>query len=82
MDPLLIDVPIRLETSRLILRSHRAGDGAVLHEALVESLAELRQFLWFLPWVAEEQTPESAEIRCRKSEANFLARSDLSFLML
>lgn len=79
-DPLLVDVPTRIETSRLILRPHRAGDGPILHEALVESLAELRRFLWFLPWIAEEQTPEQAEIRCRKSEANFLARTDLAFL--
>ena len=82
LNPLLIDVPVHLETSRLVLRSHRTGDGVALHEALVESIAELRQFLWFLPWVAEEPTPDSAEIRCRKCEANFLARSDLSFLMI
>ncbi len=82
LDPLLIDVPVRLETSRLVLRPHRAGDGAALHEALAESITELRQFLWFLPWVAEEQTLESAEIRCRRCESNFLARSDLPFLMI
>src|SRR5215470_14453711 len=80
MDPLLVDVPTRVETTRLILRPLRAGDGAVLHEALVESIAELRRSLWFIPWIAEEQTPDSAELRCRKSEANFLARIDLPFL--
>lgn len=79
-DPLLIDVPELIETPRLTLRPHRAGDGAALHEALVESLAELRRFLWFLPWIAEEQTPSSAEIRCRKAAANFMARTDLPFL--
>ena len=82
LDPLLIDVPVRLETNRLILRPHRAGDGVPLHEALVESLVSLRQFLWYLPWVATEQTPDSAELHCRKCEANFLARGDLSFLMI
>jgi len=79
-DPLLIEVPTRIETGRLILRSHRAGDGPALHEALVESIAELRRSLWFIPWIAEEQTPDSAELRCRRSEANFLARTDLPFL--
>jgi RimJ/RimL family protein N-acetyltransferase len=79
-NPLLIDVPIRMETHRLILRPARRGDGALLHEALVESITELRRFLWFLPWVAEEQTPDSAEIRCRTCEANFAARTDLPFL--
>lgn len=81
-DPLLIEVPARLETGRLILRAHRTGDGPALHEALAESITGLREFLWFLPWVAEEPTPDAAEIRCRKCEANFVARSDLSFLML
>jgi RimJ/RimL family protein N-acetyltransferase len=79
-DPLLIDVPEHLETARLLLRPLRRGDGAQLHEALVESIAELRRHLWFLPWVAEEPTLASAEARCRRSEANFLARSDLAFL--
>jgi RimJ/RimL family protein N-acetyltransferase len=82
LDPLLIEVPTRVETSRLILRPLRAGDGPALHAALVESIAELRRSLWFIPWVAEEQTPDSAELRCRKSEANFLARSDLPFLAI
>jgi RimJ/RimL family protein N-acetyltransferase len=65
LDPLLIDVPTTLETQRLTLRAFRAGDGVVLHEALAESITHLREFLWFLPWVAEDPTPETAEIRCR-----------------
>jgi len=80
LNPLLIDVPVRIETRRLMLRPPGMGDGALLHEALVESITELRRFLWFLPWVAEEQTPDSAEIRCRTCEANFAARTDLPFL--
>jgi RimJ/RimL family protein N-acetyltransferase len=79
-NPLLVEVPAIIETPRLILRQHRSGDGAALHEAIVESIAELRRFLWFLPWVAEEQTLDSAEIRCRKCEANFIARTDMPFL--
>jgi RimJ/RimL family protein N-acetyltransferase len=79
-NPLLVDVPDHFETGRLVLRSHRRGDGAVLHDALVESITELRKFLWMLPWVAEGQTQDSAEIRCRRCEANFLSRSDLPYL--
>lgn len=80
-DPLLVDVPSQIETERLLLRPHRTGDGAILHEALAESIDELRRFLWFLPWVSEAQTPASAEIRCRRAEAAFIARSDLPYLM-
>src|SRR3954471_15509977 len=76
----LFPVPSSLETRRLFLRSFRADDGPDLFAALTESIVELRSHLWFLPWVAEEPTPQSAEIRCRKAEANFLLRADLPYL--
>lgn len=79
-DPLLFAVPTSIETPRLVLRAFRTDDAAALHAALVESITELRAHLWFLPWVAEEQTLQSAEVRCRKAEANFLLRADLPYL--
>ena len=82
LNPLLVEVPVCIETRRLLLRAPRAGDGPALHEALVESLPELRRFLWFLSWVAEEQTLDSAEIRCRRAQANFFARTDLPFWVI
>jgi RimJ/RimL family protein N-acetyltransferase len=80
-DPLLIDLPTTVETERLIMRPPQPGDGPMLHAAIVESLVELRRFLASLPWVALEQTIESAEIYCRNAQANFLARKDLPFLL-
>lgn len=79
-DPLAFPVPSRLESPRLVLRSFTVEDASVLHEALVESIAELRRHLWFLPWVAQEQTLASAEERCRTAQANFVLRADLPFL--
>ena len=81
IDPVLLALPTSLETERLIMRPPQAGDGLALHEALAESLPELRRFLASLPWVAAEQTVESAEIYARKSQSNFLARNDLPFLI-
>lgn len=81
IEPLLFPVPRLIETPRLILRPFRAGDAPLLREALMESVADLRHFLWFLPWVAEEPTPESTEIRCRRAEANFMLRTDLPYLV-
>ena len=78
-DPILLDLPASIETPRLVLRPPRGGDGPVLFEALTESLPELRRFLASLPWVAAEQTVETAEAYCRNGEANFLARRDLPF---
>ena len=79
-DPLSFPVPPTIETPRLLLRHFRVEDAPALHEALAESADELRAFLWFLPWVAEEQTLQSAEVRCRRAEANFLLRADLPYL--
>lgn len=80
-DPILLDLPLLVETPRLVLRPPRSGDGAILFDALTESLTELRRFLASLPWVAAEQTLESAELFCRTAEANFLSRKDLPFLV-
>ena len=78
---LVVPVPAQLETQRLTLRSFRCEDAAALHAAVIESIQELRSNMWFLPWVAEEPTLESAELLCRKSAANFLLRTDLAYLV-
>jgi len=80
-EPILLNLPDRIETPRLTLRPPRTGDGPALHAALTESLPELRRFLASLPWVAAEQTIESAESFCRNGEANFIARRDLPFFV-
>jgi RimJ/RimL family protein N-acetyltransferase len=74
MDPLLIDVPTRLETARLILRCPRPGDGPTLHQAEHESLDELRPWM---PWAHAPRSPDEAEVYCRRMQAKFLLREDL-----
>lgn len=80
-DPMLFPVPSTFETSRLTMRSFRTGDAPALFEALAESIKDLRAYLWFLPWLAEEPTLQTAEVRCRTAEAKFLLRSDLAYLV-
>lgn len=80
--PILLDIPDQLETTRLVMRAPRSGDGALLHEAVAEALPELRRFLAFLPWVAAEQSVEASEIYCRTAHSNFLARRDMPFLVI
>ena len=82
IDPLSLALPTSIATERLLLRPPRTGDGPLLHEALAESIVQLREFLGFLPWVAEPPTLASAEARCRLCEANFLARTDIVYLAL
>ena len=80
-DPILQDWPASFETQRLLVRSPRPGDGPALHEALVESLPQLRKFLGMLPWVACEQTVDTAEMYARKAHAAFIMRTDMPFLI-
>jgi len=80
IEPILLDLPMSIETRRLLLRPPLPGDGLALHEAILESLTELRRFPASLPWVIAEQTPASAETYCRSAQADFMARKDFTFL--
>ena len=52
MDNILRDIPNSFESERLLLRSPRPGDGAMVNAAVLDSLAELR------PWMVwAQQTP-------------------------
>jgi len=75
-----INVPTKFDTKRLTIRSFKIEDAPQLHEALVESIVELREYLWFLPWLAEKQTLASAEARCLAAKTNFSQRSDFAYL--
>lgn len=79
-DPLLFRIPSNLESSRLVLRAFTKDYAVALHEALSEAIDELRRHLWFLPWISQDQTLESATVRCRTAQANFLLRADLPYL--
>jgi RimJ/RimL family protein N-acetyltransferase len=73
--PILRDISTRLETERLILRCPQPGDGAVVHDAIMESLVDLRAWPASLPWAMDERTVEKAEVFCRESLANFVRRT-------
>lgn len=77
----LFTVPASFETPRLTIRAFCPDDAPALHEALVESIDQLREFLWFLPWIAEAQTLQSAQVRCRNAHENFLQCTDLPYLV-
>ena len=81
IEPVLLDLPATIETARLLMRPPRPGDGAVVFDAVTQSLPELRQFLASLPWVAVEQSLSASEVYCRQAQANFIARKELPFLL-
>jgi RimJ/RimL family protein N-acetyltransferase len=78
MDPLLIDVPDRLETERLVLRVPRPGDGRILNDAIRASHGELTPWL---PWAGTLPTVDESEAHCRRQQARFLLREDFVMLL-
>ena len=78
MDPLLIDVPERIETTRLVLRCPRRGDGAIVNEAVVASFAELQPWV---PWAGAVPSVAESEMQCRRQQGRFLLREDLVLLI-
>ena len=75
MNPLLLDFPDEFETERLIVRAPRPGTGALMNEAIRESINELRPWM---PWAQSEPTIEVSEEVCRRAQAKFLLREDLT----
>ena len=75
------DLPLQIETARLLIRCPQPGDGRVVHEAVVETLGELRAWPASLPWTVFEPSVESSEAFCRQGHADFLARSNFPMLV-
>lgn len=71
--PILLDIPDRFETERLIIRIPNAGDSKQLIQAIKESHERL--IPWF-PWAKEIPTEEESEARLRASYAKYLLRED------
>jgi len=78
MEPILIDVPERIESERLVLRVPRAGDGSRVNAAIGVSHAEL---LPWMPWAGTMPSVDESEAHCRRQQARFLLREDFVFLM-
>lgn len=78
MDPLLIEVPERIETERLVLRPPRRGDGAAMNEAVCASLDELGPWL---PWASAAPSLDESEAHCRRMQAKFILREDFVFMI-
>lgn len=79
MKPILLDVPLQLETDRLILRAPlQAGDGDVVYEAIRDSINELKQWLSLFQTIP---TVEETEIILRNAHVDFLKRESFRYLI-
>ena len=78
--PVLSDVSRELRTRRLLLRCPQEGDGLLVHEAVVETLEQLRNWPASLPWASFEPSVAASETYCRESAAAFIRRTALVYL--
>jgi RimJ/RimL family protein N-acetyltransferase len=76
--PILLDIPERFETNRLLNRAPQVGEGATIHPAIIESIDNLRPWL---NWAQHTPTLTDSEIRVRRERAEFLARKYLHFYL-
>jgi RimJ/RimL family protein N-acetyltransferase len=71
---ILIDIPMPIETPRLILRNVLPGDGKAMFEAKAESFREVNKRM---AWAKELGTEEDYEIVARENHAEFILRRDI-----
>ena len=76
--PILIDLPDRVVSDRVVLRPYRSGDGAKLFEAVDESRQHI---LPWMPWGPGHQTPDDSENLARTWRAKWELREDLAMGM-
>ena len=76
IDPVLIDIPERIDGERTVLMAPRAGLGAEMAVVVTQSLSHLRPWM---PWAQDAPSAESAELVVRRMQADFIARTDLSW---
>lgn len=77
--PLLLDLPLPIETEQLIIRPPQPGDGLGLHKVIHESYDELVRWL---NWPPIPPTQRELEIESRQLWAKFILRQELRFILV
>ncbi len=79
MNPILLDVPLKLETERLILRAPlQTGDGIIVNQAIQDSFNELKAWL---PFAQKFPAVGETEVSLREAHIKFLERESFRFLI-
>lgn len=76
-NPILIDIPMPIETDRLIIRPPRPGDGPLVTSAKEETWDDLVRWM---DWAKDMPTPEDDERVMREATARFILRTDLMMM--
>lgn len=77
--PILIDIPEKIETERLLLQVPKAGYGKLLYEAILDGYEDNVQWL---AWPEQPPRVEAVEEECRKHHAQFILREDIRYLIM
>ena len=77
-EPILLEVPERIDTERLVLRMPQRGDGAPLNAAVQESIVGLAPWM---PWAGKMPSVDESEVHCRRQQARYILREDFVLLM-
>lgn len=78
MNPLLLKVPERIVTRRLVLRPLRLDDAPEVNRAITESFAELKRWM---PWAGKRPTLAQTTDYCRDAAVEFEARREFRMAM-
>ena len=79
MNPILLDIPERIEGHRIYLRTCKPGDGPMVHDAIIASKEELKAWM---PWAHLDQTVEDTEENLRRAQAEFILREDIRLYVM
>lgn len=78
MNPILIDIPLPIETDRLLIRAPGAGDGADVTAAKRETWHDLTRWMHWARGDGPDPADDEAVIR--RASADFILRTDLMML--
>ncbi len=76
-DPVLWDLPDRIQSPRFVLRPPRQGDGSAVHAAIMDGYTETRKWL---AWSEVPPSVEQIERDCRAQQAAWIMRTDMRWL--
>lgn len=79
MNLLLMNVPERMETERLVFQCPKASYGAELYDAILDGYEEKVQWL---NWPPTPPSREAVEIECRQHQAEFILRQFIRYLVI
>lgn len=77
--PILLDLPMPIETERLVIRPPQPGDGEGLYTIIHETHDDLVRWL---NWSTTLPTPQELEIESRQLWAKFILRHELRFILV